>query len=247
MTIALAMRMTRSQAWLRCIPGVLIGVVLVGAPAFADSILYTTSGYSGTNAVAGTATFTYGNGVLTIELQNTTAVVNDISQVLDGFGFTLAGGNASSLTNVTASGFEDCTDTTCTAVSSFTDYTSGSSVGSPYTWALVGGNQLIAGAADGGTPYKPGGIVNSSVASYQGKGNGGLGNDQHNDYLMGPVTFELSYTGTITGVTAATFYWGTQPVTTVGVPESSSLLLLAVYALGTMVCVRRLRTGVRKA
>ena len=223
----------------------LIGIAAI--PAFAD-INFTTSGTSGGNAVSGSADFSIiSPGVLQIVITNTTGSavnpLNQISEVLDGLAFTLTGGSGFTLTNVSAAGgFEDCTGVNCVGVGTFTDYTNqakndpgcgGKSAPatctSPYTWGL---NSGVLAAGNGS--LAPGGIVNGTITSFDG-----IPNSEHNDYLVGPATFTIGYSGTLTGVSGVTFEWGTTPATTAGtqnggtgtlfgspVPEPGSILLL---------------------
>jgi hypothetical protein len=174
-------------------------------------------------------------------LDNLATNITNIPSVLDGFSFTLAGSPAS-YTGLTASaaGFLDCTTgNTCSTVSTFNDYsgTQPNPQSSPYEWAIVtgasglpinttfslGNPALLAG----GGPLRPAGIVDSVASTNH------LGDNGHNDFLIGPVTFVLSYTGSDpTGVSAGKFYFGTLGESPGGsVPEPTSVLLLGTALL----------------
>jgi hypothetical protein len=205
----------------------LLFLMAMGAPrASADIITtFTTSGTTSGGNVAGTATFDISGTGMTITLENTGPIAS-IAQVLDGLGFTLTGGTGLALTNVSAKGFETCTgngnSTTCSPSGTGT---------SPYGWTLGDSYLLAAGAGS----YKPYGIVNTGIT-----GADGLGNSQHIPYLIGPVTFDFSFTTAPTGVTAATFYWGTKPETTHGsVPDGGVTLMLLGGALVGLETLRR--------
>src|SRR5215469_11216691 len=151
-------------------------LALGAAPAFADLADFTTSGTAGGNTVSGTADFALASGnintggTITLTLTNTTALVNQISEVLDGLVFSFKGSLTSfSLTTVAATGFEDCTGSACTSVTTFKDYDTKAGAGctgssspftctSPYTWTY-NAPQLGAGAGS----FKPGGVVNSTI------------------------------------------------------------------------------------
>src|SRR5215469_16070996 len=140
-------------------------LALGAAPAFADLADFTTSGTAGGNAVSGTADFQLASGnittggTITLTLANTSALVNQITEVLDGLVFSFQGSLTSfSLTSVaTNNGFEDCTGASCVAVTTFKDYDNKAGAGcsgssspftciSPYTWTY---NQPQLGAGAG--------------------------------------------------------------------------------------------------
>ena len=162
---------------------------------------------------------------MTITLSNTGPVAS-VAQVLDGFGFTLTGGSGLALTSVSANGFETCTGSgpsmTCGSTGTGT---------SPYGWTLSDSYLLAAGAGS----FKPYGIVNTDIVAADG-----LGDSPHNPYLIGPVTFDFSFTAAPTAVNSATFYWGTRPETTGGtVPDGGVTVMLLGGALVGLESLRR--------
>lgn len=240
---------------------------IAAAPAFADiTFSISTNGTSGGNSVLGRADFDINTTAQTIAitLTNQSPTVNDISEVLDGFSVSLKGTGSISLTpsslavsfpNSQANGnFVDCTgDTTgialnnCLQVTTF-DNDGNQSIPSTY-WGLTGPFTLVAGQG-----YHPAGIVNASIACTNNACNGGTANSEHNDFLLGPVTFTFNYTGseTFSGATA-TFDWGTTPATTNGsctvdtcrgtltstVPEPTSIALLGGIVVFAARTIRR--------
>lgn len=198
----------------------IVGMMLAGLSATTawGDILFTTSGTTTGGSVSGSANFALSGGDIIVTLTNTSSVTA-VAQVLDALNFTLTGGSGLTLIGVAANGFEDCTGASCAAVSSFVNQSKQTlagcapgTCGSPYTWTYSA-PLLAAGAGS----YKPGGIVNTGITQADG-----LPNAEHNDYLVGPVTFTFSYTTAPTGVTSTTFFWGTTPETTTGVPPNGT-------------------------
>lgn len=216
----------------------LAAITLLGLgarPAFAD-FLFSTSGTTSGGSVSGTADFSVSGTTLTLTLTNTTASPAAIAQVLDGFLFNLTGATSLTLNSVSATnGFENCTTGTCTSDSLFHTYNGSGTVtgtlSSPYGWTVSPSFTLAAGAGS----LHPGGIVNTTVTSADGIPNG-----EHNDYLVGPVTFIFTANGIVTGVSGVTFEWGTTPETTGGsVPDGGTTAVLLSFALVAIGLVSR--------
>ncbi len=200
-------------------------------------------------------------GTITIRLQNDAALITNIPSVLDGFSFTLTGSAPASisLTSVVATSFLDCqTGQTCNSVSTFMQWNGphGTALSSPYNWGVITGasgapinftfSLLDPALLAGGGSLHPAGIINNNFAT---GGSNHLGDPAHNDYLLGPVTFNLAYTGNDpTGVNEASFYFGTlgekhststPPPPGGSAPEPGTLALLGLGFAGLGAMRRR--------
>jgi hypothetical protein len=178
--------------------------LLVASVAGATSITYSTPSGStqGGLPVSATATFVTGTDSLTITLTNLQANPTGVIQNLSDLAFVLSGGQTSG-TLISSSGLER----DVAANGTFTD---GSTVATG--WELETGSGLrlhVLGTAIGPAHTIIGGPDGSNVYS---NANGSIaGNDPHNPFLAGTVTFNLSVLGVTaeSTVTSATFSFGT--------------------------------------
>ena len=237
-------------------------LALASVPAFANIVTYSFTA-SGTSIADGrdqdgTASFKIDTTAKTIAVTLTnTGLVDGISATLVGVVWSFDAGNTPgtlTLASASAAGAVDCSggaNGPCptTALPA-----------SPYQWVVNAGSgpggavitspNLFAGGGSG----KPYAIVDGNT-----DGNSdGLSNAQHNPYLLGPVTFNLTFTGTVTSIDSAALYFGTagehqdggRPVctdctinTTGGnVPEPTSVVLLGSILIGiTGICRKKLQ------
>jgi hypothetical protein len=174
---------------------------------------------AGGNPVSATATFTTSDGSINIQVTNTLVNPTTIAQNISDLAFTLSSGQTSG----TLSGSSGLSRTVASD-GTFVD----NGVVSPTAWTLdatalhltVLGNgqpkQTIIGAPDGSGVYSN---ANNSIA----------GNDPHNPFLAGTVSFDVAIAGLTAGdtVTSVTFSFGTDAGNDVpGVPEPTSMLLM---------------------
>ncbi len=221
-------------------------LVVIGAPiAHADTVTFDTPPGSTTSGgpVDATATFTTGNGTLSITLTDLQANPTDVAQLLSDLSFTLS--NGATTGTISSSSGQEIT------VSGNGTFTIGSTVDTGWTLnstatglqldvlgTPTGPSHLIIGPPDGSNVYSN---ANGSIA----------GNGPHNPFLNGSATFLLDIAGVTadTTIDSATFSFGTTegadlvPGTPgTPVPEPTSLALLAAGLL-SVVFLRRKRLG----
>ncbi len=207
---------------------IFISLALIPINANATTITFSTplgATESGGNPVSSLATFVTGAGTIDITLANTLNDPTAIAQNLSDLAFLLSTGQTAG-TLTSSSGLER-------NVASNGTYTDGSLVSTG--WALetitlpfsglrlhvlgtlIGPAHTIIGGPAADNTYDS---ANSSIA----------GNDPHNPFLVGPVTFLLSVPGVTenTTVTGVFFSYGTTEGNNVRVPEPTGLLLLGV-------------------
>jgi hypothetical protein len=223
--------MVRTKSVLGCVIPAMAVFLLLSTPAFATSVSFSVSGGGPGNDDSATADFTFGAGSLDIKLTNTSNMTS-IANILDGFSFAYTGGATAFVLNSVAAGGV----VTCTNPGGCVDSSGGANV-SPFTWAITNNSPSPIEIRSGGGALHPFGIADDSLLTNFGLD--GLVNAQHNPMLLNDATFHFSYTGEITGITSATFLFGTGPDSVPGtgpgsggssgqspVPEPASLLLL---------------------
>jgi len=188
-------------------------------------------------SLGATADVSFGAGTLTITLSNTEEMTG-ISQGLTDFHFT----TSSPLTNLTMTGADGVSWADCTSGTNPCTFTSAPFSATSYGWILSGSGAYAMTA----TPLTDAGIVNANIDATSD----GVRNGAHNPWLVGPVVFSFTFTGSAFDITSVAFSFGTDAssptvpgctgecVPPQQVPEPGSLALLGIGLLELLQILR---------
>jgi hypothetical protein len=221
-------------------------IVGLSAPAYGSQCFSTPTGAteSGGNPVAATACFDVSTNLVSVSLTNTLANPTSVAQLLSDIFFTTSGSYTGGL------GVQNSVaPTTSVLVAANGTYTTGTFT-DQWTLTQAGTRYHLDGLGAGATgpegliigPPGPGNLysnANSSIA----------GNDPHNPFAGGTVTFALALLGAsaATIISDVVFSFGTATGNNVAVPIPAAIWLFASGLLGLIGIARRKYGGASTA
>lgn len=222
----------------------LVPVVAPGAARASTWFLDTPAGANNNGeAVAANATITTGAGTVTISLNNVESTVYDIGQVLTGLSFTLSSGNGTgAVLSSSADVVKISSNGSITNLGTNPIFGAVTIEESQYSgWTLSTGLSLDLSVFGSGQPNF--GVLNATQSS--GWNNSITGNNPHNPFSRGTVTFVMSVASvtSATDVTSGIFQFGTNQngghVVSIAdglspVPEPTSLVMWGLAGLAAI-------------
>ena len=214
------------------------GAGLLAVSASANTVTFVTP--SSATTVDASATFVTSADTLTISLVNLKVNPTDVAQLISDLSFGLSSGQTSG-TLSSSSGLERTVNSN--GAGGFADGSTSVDTG----WSLNGLELVVLG-----TPIGPAHLIIGppDASGAYANANGSIaGNNAHNPFLAGVVTFTIDIPGLTDNdsVNSASFSFGTEaghnvqgvPVPNEVVPEGSATLLLLGSALSALGFVRR--------
>jgi hypothetical protein len=223
---------------------------MIPASAGAAVITYTGSDDTSDGPVAAQATFTTGDGFITVVLSNTLAanLFRSPGQALSDITFVLSN-DAGTVGDQTAAGqFGNISGNPNPGDLTYVSTDDGTGDSTPVRWfdnGSVAGATVHLEAIGGGQPSQMIAPFLVDGGTYT-DANNGLQN--FNSYVIGTATFTIELSGVTanTTVDSVEFSFGTGPdffVPGTSVPEPSTLVLAGIGGLGMLVVVRRKRSA----
>ena len=239
--------MTKINAFTRCL---FYSLVFVSSAAFATVITYTTPPLSSTNdgSVDASATFTTGDGTLSISLHDLLANPRSAGQLLSDLEFALDGLNGNGTSTLTSSASQE--------ISIGDDGTSTLGSFGPTGWTLQGADTnnltLCVICSPDNAAIGPAHLI-IGPGPYTNANGSIAGNRPHNSFLDQTALFTISNPSINSATTVASvlFSFGTQPGITVGgvarqpdvppssIPEPRTFALFAIASIMALTIRRR--------
>jgi hypothetical protein len=225
----------------------IIAISLMAAPAMANTTITATVNGQPTSS---SVDFAFSTDQVVVTLNNLIPNIKNVGQGISDFGFVLHGITANA-TLGTNTGMERIVANNL-SYQDLGSATTGWSLTSGFNFALLDNKFTSSQGTVGigyylnvlGTPIAPAHLIigDHSADNLYDNANGSIaGNNPHNPFLFGPVSFTLSIPGVTSGTTVdyVLFSYGTTPSSVVPIPPSVLLLGSGLLGLGLVGWRRR--------